>query len=128
MVSSLGRIVSSRGRRRNIRGKNVNNFKLRKFAGERDSGLPEPWAGPISTCCLKRSGLFAGRREQVPAAADGADDGGVCRIRLDLAADAHDTQIDGAIEGFAVARICELEQSLAREHALRIGGEDLEQA
>src|SRR6185312_6744464 len=37
--------------------------------------------------------LVAGRRKQVAAAPDGADHRRFCRVRLDLAADAHDTKI-----------------------------------
>src|SRR5579883_2144875 len=72
--------------------------------------------------------LLAGRREQIAAAADGADHGGLGRVGLDLAADAHDAQVDGAVEGFAVARIGELEQPLARQHPLGVGGEHFQQA
>ena len=57
----------------------------------------------------RRSGLVPDRGEQVSAAADGANDGRLGRVRLDLAADAHDPEIDGAVEGFGVARICELQ-------------------
>src|SRR5882672_3321160 len=44
--------------------------------------------------------LVAGRREQVAAAADGADHRRLGRIDLDLAPDPHNAQIDGAVEGF----------------------------
>jgi hypothetical protein len=59
------------------------------------------------------SGLLAGGRKQISAAADGADHRWPRRIRLDLPADAHDPQIDGAIERLAVARIGKLQQTLA---------------
>ena len=36
--------------------------------------------------------------------------------------------IDRAVEGFGVARIGQFQQPLARQHALRIGGEHLQQA
>src|SRR6476646_3029334 len=72
------------------------------------------------------SGLVADRREQVAAAADGADHRGLGRIGFDLAPDSHDPQIDGAVEGFAVARVGQLQQALARQYALRICRENLE--
>ncbi len=59
------------------------------------------------------SRLVAGRREQISAASDGTDDRGLGRVRFDLAPDSHDAQIDGAIEGFAVARIGQFQQALA---------------
>ena len=71
---------------------------------------------------------FRRRREQVAAAANGADDRGVGWVRLDLAADAHDPQVDRAVEGLRVAGIGELEQPFAREHPPGIGGKHLEQA
>ncbi len=52
---------------------------------------------------------------------------GCVRIRLDLAADAGDAHVDRAVERVRVARIGEVEQPLAREHALGIVGERLEQ-
>src|SRR5260221_3071878 len=60
-----------------------------------------------------QSGLFAGGREQVSAAPDGADHRGLARVRFDLAPDSHDPQIDRAIEGLAVARIGQFQQALA---------------
>src|SRR6266849_32702 len=74
------------------------------------------------------SALVAGGREQISAASDGADHRGLGRVRFDLAADSHDPQIDGAVEGLAVARVGQFQQALAREHPLRIGRENLEQA
>src|SRR5712692_2781072 len=74
------------------------------------------------------SALVAGGREQISAASDGADHRGLGRVRFDLAADSHDSQIDGAIEGLAVARVGQFQQALAREHPLRIGRKNLEQA
>src|SRR5262245_7769410 len=48
-------------------------------------------------------------------------------IWLDLAADAGDAHVDGAVEGFAVARLREVEQALAREHALGVFRKRLQQ-
>jgi len=76
----------------------------------------------------RKSGLVAGGREQIAAAPDGADHCGLGRVDLDLAPDPHDPEIDGAIEGFGVARIGQLQQPLARQHTFRIGRENLEQA
>src|SRR6266852_1758731 len=56
-------------------------------------------------CSRTRSGLVPDRRKQVAAATDGADHGGLGRVRLDLAADAHDPEIDRAVEGFGVAGV-----------------------
>src|ERR1700730_6229549 len=58
--------------------------------------------------------LFPGGREQVSAASDGADHGRLGRIRFDLAPDSHDPQVDGAIEGFAVARVGQFQEALPR--------------
>ena len=59
-----------------------------------------------------RSGLVAGRREQIAAAADGADNRRLGRVRLDFAPDSHDPEVHRAIEGFAVAGVRELQQPL----------------
>jgi hypothetical protein len=53
-------------------------------------------------------------REQVAGTADSADDGRVRGIGLDLAPDAGDAHVDGAVERLAVARLGEVEQALAR--------------
>src|SRR3954465_8550616 len=74
------------------------------------------------------SGLVAGRREQVSAAPYGADHRRSGRIRLDFTPDSHDPQVDGAIEGFAVACIGQFQQPLTRQHTLRVCGEYLEQS
>src|SRR5437899_6957142 len=87
------------------------------------------WLDPgMTDSCGSGSGLVAGWRKQISAAPDGADDRGFGRVRFDFAPDSHDSQIDGAIEGFGVARIGQLQQALARQHPLRIGREHLEQA
>ena len=70
----------------------------------------------------------AARRKQIAGAAHRANDRRMGRIRLDLAAKARDPNIDRAVEGFAVARIGEIEQLLARQHPFRIFGEHLEQS
>src|SRR5262249_43307284 len=90
---------------------------------------------PSCGVLLSQSGLLptpssrfrAIRREQVAGPAHRADDRGPGRIGLDLLADAGDAHVDGAIEGFAVARLGEVEEPLAREHALGVLGECLEQ-
>src|SRR5712671_120023 len=74
------------------------------------------------------SGLFAGGREQISAASDGADHRRFGRIDLDFAPNSHDPQVHGAIEGLGVTRVGQFQQSLARQHPLRIGRENLEQA
>src|SRR5262245_43999704 len=141
MVSCAMRIVSSRGRRRNNSGRNVNIFKARKIGrfltrkaprfrtktalelalelalgvvwctdrAQRFKRDERPCANVVAGPAARRSGLVPDRGEQVSAAADGANDSGLGRVRLDLAADAHDPEIDGAVEGFGVARICELQ-------------------
>src|SRR5712672_3097152 len=74
------------------------------------------------------SGLLAGGRKQISAASDGADYRGFGRIDLDFAPDSHDPQVHGAIEGLGVTRVGQFQQPLARQHPLRIGRENLEQA
>src|SRR5580693_1985949 len=108
------RIVSSQPRRRNIRTGNTSNFNERKI-----KGIPPEGA---------YSGLVGDRREQISAASDGADYRGFSRVRFDLAPDSHDSQIDGAIEGFAVTCVGQFQQALTRQHPLRIRREHLEQA
>ena len=71
--------------------------------------------------------LVAGRREQITAAADGANHRGLGRIDLDLAPDPHDTKVDRAVERFGVARIGEFEQPLARQHPLGVGREHFQE-
>ncbi len=66
-------------------------------------------------------------RKQVAGAADRADHGRVRRIGLDLAADAGDAHVDGAVEGFAVARLRKVEQSFARQHSLGVFRKRLQQ-
>ena len=66
------------------------------------------WLGPLG-------GFRAARREQIAGATHGANDRRMGRIRLDLAAQARDPHIDRAVEGFAVARIGQIEQLLARQ-------------
>src|SRR5262245_34539374 len=73
------------------------------------------------------SRLRAIGREQVAGPAHRADDGRPRRIRLDLLADAGDTHVDGAVEGFAVACFGEVKEALACEHALGVLGERFEQ-
>src|SRR5579872_6156084 len=63
------------------------------------------------------SGLVAGRREQVSAAANRPDHGRLGGIDLDLAANSHDPKVNGAIERLAVAGVRELQKPLARQHA-----------
>jgi hypothetical protein len=43
-----GRIVSLPGLRRNTQGKNVNNFKLRKIAGNRIPAMASPERGLVA--------------------------------------------------------------------------------
>src|ERR1700739_4834661 len=62
--------------------------------------LQEGFTGPCWNLCL-----VAGRRKQIAAGTDGPNHRGFGRIRLDLAADAHDTQVDRAVERFAVAGV-----------------------
>src|SRR5271165_4503347 len=96
------RIVSSQAPRRNIQGKNVNYFNEAKTGGlqRRGSCQPRPACGRGSG-----SSLVPRRRKQIAAAPDGADHGRLGRVRLDLAADPHDSEIDGAVESFGVACI-----------------------
>src|ERR1700741_3888198 len=111
MVSRAGRSVSSRAWRRNTQGKNVSNFKLWK-SPRATLGRNLTQDPPARTARKKRqkaqllrrsseqqSGLIADGREEIAAAADGPDHRGLGRIRLDLAADAHDSQIHGTVEG-----------------------------
>src|SRR5262249_7239772 len=72
--------------------------------------------------------LLAGRREQIAAAANGADHCRLGWVRLDLAADTHDAQVHGPVEGLAVAGIGQLQEPFPRQNPFRIGGEHLEQA
>src|SRR5215831_15859016 len=65
--------------------------------------------------------------EQVAGPPDRPDHGWPRRIGLDLLADASDAYIDGAVEGLTVARLGEVKEPLAREHALGVLGECLEQ-
>jgi hypothetical protein len=69
--------------------------------------------GSASMLISGQSGLLAGGREQVSAAADGADHRGLGWIDLDFAPDSHDSQIDGAIECLGVARIGEFQETLS---------------
>src|ERR1700730_3930164 len=71
---------------------------------------------------------FGGWGKQVAPTAYGTNDRRAGRIGFDLAADAHDAQVDGTVESLGIAGICQFQQSVARENPLRIGGEDLEQA
>src|SRR6185312_12215574 len=116
-----GRIVSSGPARRNIRGKIVNIFNVRKMPGFQMGKVPASrtdfWALPSQLwrslgCTAAKSpppgedpssGLLAGGREQIAAAPDGPDHGRLGRVRLDLAANPHDAQVHGAVEGLAVA-------------------------
>lgn len=50
------------------------------------------------------------------------------RVGLDLAANAHDMQVDGAVEDFAVPHVGEIEQPLTRSHPLGITWPELEKA
>src|SRR6476469_2848029 len=47
--------------------------------------------------------------------------GGLGRVYRDWAADAHDAQVDRAVEGFVVARIGQFQKPLARQYSFRIG-------
>src|SRR5262249_15838461 len=67
------------------------------------------------------------RREQVAAPPDSPDHACPPRIGLDLFADASDAYVDSAVEGLTVARLGEVKEPLAREHALGVLGERLEQ-
>ena len=118
------RIVSSDCRRRNNRDGKSNDFnegEIEGFQGRNSSALVERtlekprlfYLSPQGRGSNKRLRLVAGRREQVTAAADGADDGGLGRIDLDLAPYPHDTKVDGAVESFGVARIGEFKQPFA---------------
>jgi hypothetical protein len=57
-------------------------------------------------------GLRFRRRKYVTAATHRANGDWVCRIRLDLAANSYDAQIDGAVEDFSVPHVREVEQPL----------------
>src|SRR3954447_1566186 len=59
------------------------------------------------------------RREHVAAAAHRGDDARLRRIRLDLAPETPDLDVDAAIEGLRRAPLAEIEQLIAREHAAR---------
>src|SRR4051812_33573728 len=98
-----GRFVSSHRPRRNIRGKNKNDFNMRKIGGFQignSSGYQETIVVPAfaATTRLLALTLVAGRREQIAATADGADHGGLGRVDLDLAPDPHDPKVDRAVE------------------------------
>src|SRR5438445_12472887 len=64
-----------------------------------------------------RSYRFRSWREQIAAGAHRLDDGRIGRIGLDLAADAADQHVDGALERAGVAPLREVEQAVARQHA-----------
>src|SRR4051794_16950123 len=66
------------------------------------------------------------RREHIAGAAHCLDHLRVRRVRLDLAADAGDADVDRAVESLRVARLRQIEQPLARKHTFRIFGESLE--
>src|SRR6266852_4370359 len=81
-----------------------------------------------STTARRRLRLFAGWGEQIAAAPHGADDAGMGRVGLDLAPDAHDSDVDSPIEGLGVARIGEFEQAFAGEDPFRVFGKRFQQA
>src|SRR5205085_2250831 len=81
------RIVSPFAPRRNIQRGNASDFNEANIGGG--------WAEPQKRCWERASSpvwlrLVAGGREQIAAAADGADHGRLGRVRFDLAADPHD--------------------------------------
>src|SRR6266568_6880433 len=109
-------------------GENASNFNMRKIGRKGSSPLPAcgeaaPHPNPLPARAGRRSKnalrLISRRGEQIATASDRADHGGLGRIDLDLAPDAHDSEIHRAVEGFGVARIGQFQQSLARQHALR---------
>src|SRR5205085_1143420 len=106
MVSSRTKFTSFAGAAKTYWSKKCNNFNRRSVGDE--------FSGPV-----------ADRREDVTAATDGANNSGARRIGLDFAANPHDAQINGAIEGLAVTCIGKFKQALARQHPFRIGGEHL---
>src|SRR5215208_5425977 len=72
--------------------------------------------------CRPPSVLRLGRKD-VSGAPDRANNAGVVGIGLDLAADARDAHVDGAIEGVGVSGVGEIEKALAGHHPLRVLGE-----
>src|SRR6266436_8324326 len=80
---------------------------------------PRATTGPTIARSLR---LLTRWGEQIAAPSHGADDAGVGRVRLDLAPDAHDPDVDRPIEGLGVAGIGEFEQAFAGEHPFRIFG------
>src|SRR6185295_5110829 len=89
-------------------------------AGGRDPPRAGGDRGPMAASIL-------GRHKHVADPAYGADGGGVGRIGFDLAAQARDTKIDGAVERLHFAMRGDLEQPIAIEGAVGIFGKHLEQ-
>src|SRR5690606_18316318 len=71
--------------------------------------------------------LLAVRLEGVAEPAHCADEAWVGRVGLDLAPDSRDAHVDGAVEGLGVARVGDIEQIFARQHAARMIGKGLEE-
>src|SRR5882757_3417963 len=67
------------------------------------------------------------RREQIAGAAHGPDYRRVRRVGLDLTPDPRDPHVDGAVEGLALARLGEVEQTLTREDFLGVLRKGLQQ-
>src|SRR5688572_2772479 len=75
---------------------------------------------------LKRK-LLPGGDEHVPGAAHGADGAGMCRVRLDLAAQTGNADVDRAVERFPFAVARHGEQLVARQHLVRMLDQRLEE-
>src|SRR5512138_2707005 len=60
------------------------------------------------------------RHEDVAFVADRADEARMFRVRLDLLAQAHDAQVDAAVERIPVALAVQVEDALARLRAVRM--------
>src|SRR4051812_42615722 len=56
-------------------------------------------------------------REHITTGTHRLDRGGILRVRLDLAADAADQHVDGALERSGAAALRQVEQAVARQHA-----------
>src|SRR5579883_3490785 len=102
--------------------------------GEGVDGRDKPPRTPenVTESCANAEGrrlrFFTGRGEHITAAPDGANDARMGRVGFDLAANAHDPDVDGPIESLGIARIGEFEEPLAGEDTLRVLGERLQQA
>src|SRR5262245_23347149 len=117
-ASETASIVSSLGEGRNnwsgIVGPPANPAARPANGNPVDCGSARGASPPTGDA--KRSALAAVRGEHVAGAPHGADDGRAVRIGFDLAADAGDSHVDGAVEGFRIARVGEVEQPLPRQN------------